>query len=182
MSLTMKRREPLQELVNRHLVTGSTDDARWREVFLLTANMLDNADDFLLLMNQRLKEFGRKHLLTFLNEVQSIVNPYTPHSDTASRSLVIHFLMDDSVNKSPVNAQSRYHSAAGQSRKVTEQIILVDPEIKKNWDYINFPFFQKSRLFQIGRPQFGSSFGRGRLVGVGPLSESHFLGFGVFKG
>lgn len=76
----------VHELVNRHLLTGSTDDARWREVFLLTANMLENADDFLVLMNQRLKEFGRKELSNFLTELQSIIKPFTPHSDTVSRS------------------------------------------------------------------------------------------------
>lgn len=55
--------------------------------------------------------------------------------------------MDDYLNKSSVHAQSRYHSAAGQNRRISEQLILADPEIKREWNYdVDFTF-ARNRAF-----------------------------------
>jgi predicted NACHT family NTPase len=52
----------IERLLAQHLLTGSSDDARWCEVFLLTANMFDDADDFLNRMANRINDFGKEKL------------------------------------------------------------------------------------------------------------------------
>lgn len=65
-------------------------DKRWREVFLLTVGMLDNADDFLQLMKNRIDELlandkKSQQFLTWVKEKSSSVKaPYKPAAIRAS--------------------------------------------------------------------------------------------------
>jgi hypothetical protein len=55
----------LESLVRNYLLKD-----KWREVFLLTASMLDNADPLFRLMQQRIQEYGLQKIGSFLMEIQ----------------------------------------------------------------------------------------------------------------
>lgn len=59
--------ENLQKGTLKNLVYKHLTNERWREVFLLVAGMLDEADTFLLLMNERIRE------LAIQSEVSSLI-------------------------------------------------------------------------------------------------------------
>jgi predicted NACHT family NTPase len=141
----------LRRLVEDHLITGTSDDVRWREVFLITANMLDEADGFLLLMQQHINDFGKKHLEAFLRGVDGVINHYSHHNDTASRALVIYFLLMKYLHNQSRIKPDIQQSAAVQGRKIALDIARVDPEIRKHIDIsdsINFVFDRAFSLFE----------------------------------
>jgi len=123
----------VRKLVDEHLINGTNDDARWREIFLLTANMLDSADEFLLLMSQRVQGYGRLRLSNILSGVENTIKRYAPHSDTASRSLVLYFLLDDYLRKSSSD-HSAGHLSATESCRIAKDIARLDHEIRADWD------------------------------------------------
>lgn len=79
----------MQRLVNQHL----TDD-KWREVFLLTAGMLDEADHFILTIQEGINQFIVENLNTYLREIQvNIIKPTCLYSLQASTALVIYYII-----------------------------------------------------------------------------------------
>lgn len=88
----------LEALVKMHFATGTDDDVRWREVFLLVANMLDDADRFLYLMLERINGFGKDKLNAFLSEIAKAIKPFTSFSETAARALAINLFLESCLH------------------------------------------------------------------------------------
>jgi predicted NACHT family NTPase len=112
----------LDRLITQHLLTGNSDDARWREVFLLTANMLDDADAFLQRMASRINQFSRQKLGEFLQGVNSAIKPFAHHSDTASRALVVHLSLGGRLQ-------------TVDARRTARDIARMDPDVRRHWDF-----------------------------------------------
>lgn len=109
----------LELLINNHLVTDIHDDSRWREVFLLTAGMLEDADRFFLLMQERLNNFAHERLEPILKGVQEkIMKRCPPYSDLVSRSLAISYILQKSTSS------ISHH---------LEKFIYTDPAIKTSY-------------------------------------------------
>jgi hypothetical protein len=76
----------------RKLVKDHFNQRRWREVFLLTAGMLEEADELVLLMEQELKEMGKHTIGQCLKEVQErIIRPDSSYSRSVSIALAFHY-------------------------------------------------------------------------------------------
>jgi predicted NACHT family NTPase len=89
----------IERLINEHLITDVHDDSQWREVFLLTAGMLEDADNFFLLMQERLNNFAHERLEFVLKEVQeNIVKQCPPYSKLISRALALSYILQKSTS------------------------------------------------------------------------------------
>lgn len=85
------REGTLERLVNEHLY-----DDKWKEVFLLTAGMLDNAEELLLLMERKNRELLEakevKELMTVAE--QSLLKKESRFPDVVRRDFAVYIALD----------------------------------------------------------------------------------------
>jgi NACHT domain len=76
---------------------------KWREVFLLTAGMLEEADSFFLLMQEQINSFGKETIGYFLDDVQDkVMRKHSTYVPAACRALLFYYtlvVLPDSYGK-----------------------------------------------------------------------------------
>ena len=79
----------IPEIIQNHI----TDD-RWREVFLLTAAMLEDADEFFRLINHWMMTFAKDNsLVPSINEISKLIKPESPIKGSGGRALVFYYVL-----------------------------------------------------------------------------------------
>lgn len=110
----------LEQLIKNHLINDIHDDSRWREVFLLTAGMLEDADNFFLLMQERINSFAHERLEFVLKEAQeNIVKQCPPYDGLVSRALAISILLQGSTSSIHQDLQ---------------KFVYTDPNVKDSYE------------------------------------------------
>ena len=78
------------------LVESHLTDEKWREVFLLTTERLEKADDFFMMMKTKIDEFVMKNekLYDLMNKIENeIIKKDSPYTKSASIAVAIFFIL-----------------------------------------------------------------------------------------
>ncbi len=103
-------KKPLKNIVTKYL----TND-RWREVFLLIAGMLDEADDFILLVSKQINNIIKEdELLALMRELNRIHLKPTPYPAALMKAMIIY----NSLTK------------GGSGIRITDDVVDYDPELQ----------------------------------------------------
>lgn len=129
----------IQRLVAHHL----TDD-RWREIFLLTAEMLDDASQLLLLIDQKCQAIGLNTTVTkYLEASNEVVKASSPYPQPINRALALFKILDHTLQILLVR-ESNQRSLLTQARELASELAVgIAYELigtaaihsTLNWDY-----------------------------------------------
>ncbi len=97
----------VQQLVRNHL-----PDERWREVFLLVASLLPNADSFFLAMRKQISSTVSEQTIAFLTQCAQLVKLNTPFSIPASIALASWYVLTLDQDRDLTLARARARDRA----------------------------------------------------------------------
>lgn len=106
----------LSNLADRYLF-----DDKWREVILLTAGMLHQADDFLWAIRSKLSKLARNlNIVPFFSHVNKIMSKETPYPPYVSRVLIMKYIF--SVNRARERNYLDYLQVIEQCEIIVQKI------------------------------------------------------------